>query len=98
MEHQIRRYRIVDGRMDEFVEFFETQLVPLRERFGFRRESSWTLDDTHEFMWIVGHDGDEGFAAAEAAYYSSPDRDAVTPDPLDFIAEVNTSMATRLAP
>ena len=63
--------------------------------FGFRLESSWRLDETHEFMWIVSHDGAEGFEAADAAYYSSPDRDAVNPNPLDFIEEVNTSMATR---
>lgn len=98
MEYQIRRYKIASGAMDEFVELFETQLVPLRTRFGFRVESSWTLDETHEFMWIVSHDGADGFGAADAAYYSSPDRDAVTPDPLDYIEEVNTSMATRLAP
>ena len=98
MEFQIRRYKIARGTMDEFVELFDTQLVPLRERFGFRLESSWRLDETNEFMWIVSHDGAEGFEAVDAAYYSSPDRDAVRPDPLDFIEEVNTSMATRLTP
>ncbi len=96
MEFQIRRYRIVPGNMDAFVELFENQLVPLRERFGFRLESSWRLDETHEFMWSVSHDGPGGFEAADAAYYSSPDRDAVSPNPLDFIEEVNISMATRL--
>jgi hypothetical protein len=98
MDFQIRRYKIVADGMDEFVELFNDQLVPLRERFGFRLESSWRLDETHEFMWIVSHDGAEGFEAADAAYYSSPDRDALSPNPLDFIEEVNTSMATRLAP
>lgn len=98
MEFQIRRYKIRPGVMDEFIELFDTQLTPLRARFGFRVESSWRLDETHEFMWIVGHDGPEGFAAADQAYYSSPDRDAVSPNPLDLIDEANTSMATRLTP
>ena len=98
MEYQVRRYRIIDGKMDDFVELFEKQLVPIREAVGFTVESAWRLDDTHEFMWIVGYGGDDGFAAAEAAYYASPARDSVDPDPLTYIAEVNTSMATRLAP
>ena len=98
MEYQIRRYKIVADGMNEFVELFNHQLVSLRERFGFRLESSWRLDETHEFMWIVSHDGAEGFETADAAYYSSPDRDAVTPNPMDFIEEATTSMATRLAP
>ncbi len=49
-------------------------------------------------MWIVSHDSPEGLTAADQAYYSSPDRDAVSPNPLELIDEVNTSMATRLAP
>ncbi len=40
MEFQIRRYKIRPGAMDEFVELFDNQLVPLRARFGFRVECS----------------------------------------------------------
>ena len=98
MEFQIRRYKIVPGTMDEFIELFNTQLVPIRERYGFKLQSYWRLDETHEFMWIVSYEGPEGFEAADAAYYSSPERDQVSPHPLDFIEEVNTSMATRLGP
>ena len=36
MEYQIRRYRIAEGKLDEFVDAWKAGVVPLRERFGFR--------------------------------------------------------------
>lgn len=70
--------------MDEFVSIWHEDLRPLRERHGFEVAGEWINEDEHEFVCLVSHAGSEGYAAAEEAYYKSPDRHAVSrnPDPL----------------
>ena len=38
------------------------------------------------FVWIVGYDGD--VSAANDAYYSSPERAAMDPDPARLVGEI----------
>ncbi len=84
---QLRIYRIADGRMDEFVGEWRSRVVPLRERFGFHVEGAWTVPEGNGFVWIISHDDD--FAAADSAYYSSPERMALDPDPARNIESVD---------
>ena len=45
-ERQLRVYKIADGHLDDFATEWRAQVLPLRERFGFRIQA-WT--DTEEY-------------------------------------------------
>jgi len=44
------------------------------------------------FVWILGYEGEQGWAAADAAYYESEERKSLRPDPARLLARVETSM------
>jgi hypothetical protein len=82
MQSQLRIYTIGDGQLDEFVDFWRAEIVPLRRRFGFDVAGAWADAATRTFAWVVTH---PDFESAAAAYYASPDRTALSHDPGEFI-------------
>ena len=90
--YQLRRYVVQPGEMESWVEEWRTEIVPLRERFGFRVEGAWVVPDEHRFIWILSYDGPEGFAAANDRYYESPARLAIQPDPARHLDEIETTL------
>jgi hypothetical protein len=44
------------------------------------------IDETNQFVWIVEHTGD--FDVANARYYDSPERKALTPDPVRLLDKI----------
>jgi hypothetical protein len=81
MTFQLRKYRVKPGHMDAFLTSWREGAVPLRQRTGFEVVGSWADPDSNTFVWILHHAGDEGaFRDAEAAYYGSPERAALTGD------------------
>ena len=83
---QLRMYRVQPGRMDDWVDEFRAHVRPLRESRGFTVLGPWVGDD-ELFVWIIGH---EEFDAADAAYYTSPERTALDPDPARLLSGVQT--------
>jgi hypothetical protein len=72
---QLRRYRIVDGELDAFVEWWRTRLLPARIAYGFALESAYVVPETAEFVWAVSVAGDaEAFGRLDAAWTASPER------------------------
>ena len=96
VEYQVRRYQITPGKLDQFIAAWITGVVPLRERFGFRFHGAWAIHDTNEFIWVISHDGPEGFEAADARYYASNERSQLSPDPAQWVIEVRHSNATAI--
>lgn len=96
MEYQLRRYRIAAGRMDEFVRLWSERVVPLRERLGFVLHGAWVIEESNEFMWIIGYEGPQGLATANEAYYGSEERKSMSPDPAQYILGGNHDMARRV--
>lgn len=94
MQLQHRKYRLKPGAFDEFVAVWTEQVVPMRRQFGFEVVGAWTSREASTFVWIVEHDGD--FAAAEAAYYASPERAMITPNPGDLIDHADVVMVDAL--
>jgi hypothetical protein len=82
MQSQLRIYLIKDGLLDEFVDFWRAEIVPLRRRFGFEVGGAWADRGTRTFAWVVNH---ADFERAAADYYESPDRKALSRDPGEFI-------------
>ena len=83
---QLRMYRVQPGHMDEWLDEFRARVRPLRESLGFTVLGPWVGEDDR-FVWLIGHDDLE---AADAAYYASPERTALDPDPARLLAEVQT--------
>ncbi len=84
---QLRRYTINRGKMDAFVEAWKTGVVPLRRRAGFRIVGAWVVRERNEFVWLMSYEGDD-WEARDKAYYASPERAKLDPDPAQFIARV----------
>jgi len=93
MRYQLRDYRITPGAMDRFLQAWTEGVVPLRERFGFRFFGVWANEETHRFVWIIGHDD---FEQADQAYYSSPERTALDPDPAQWIEKAHHEFVERV--
>ena len=85
MEYVLRIYTIKPGEMDEWIGEWRAHVVPLRRKHGFDVCGAWVSEEDDTFTWLLGHDGP--IDAANAAYYESPDRAAVDPDPARHIAE-----------
>ena len=83
---QLRIYRLAEGTLEEFVGEWRSNVAPLREAFGFRIDGAWTMPEQNGFAWIISHDD---FETADAAYYASPERHALRPDPARNIAEMD---------
>jgi hypothetical protein len=94
MQYQLRRYRVKPGQMDRFGDVGRSGVVPLRQQHGFSIVGAWNNSSTGEFVWIVGYDGD--YEAADKAYYSSPGRSALDPDPGSFLDEVELSIVDEV--
>ena len=98
MVSQLRMYQVREGQLEAFIREWRAGVVPLRRRFGFKVEGAWTVPSRNEFVWIISYDGPEGFEARDAAYYASPDRKALTPDPARHLAHVDTRLMTSVKP
>ncbi len=89
---QLREYTIKPGQLDAFVTVWARSVKPLRERTGFVIEGAWTIPAEERFVWIVSYDGAAGWDAANKAYYDSPERKAMDPDPASFILQQRTTL------
>jgi hypothetical protein len=47
-------------------------------------------------VWIVSYDGPGGWEAASKAYYDSPERKAIDPDPATLILTQRTAFIDRV--
>ena len=86
---QLRRYEIKPEEMDAFVAAWRG-VLPVREQYGFALAFAVVDREQNEFVWAVTHDGD--FAAAEKAYYESPERAGLPANPADHIAVAHVSL------
>jgi hypothetical protein len=59
---------------------------------------AWRVEDAEEFVWIIGYDGAEGFAAADKRYYESEERKRMSPDPAQYIEAPVTEMMRSILP
>ena len=98
MEYQLRRYRIRAGKMDAFLDAWLRGVYPLRRQFGFTFVGAWRVEGADEFVWIIGFDGPEGFARADARYYESEERKRVSPDPAQYIEMPEGRMMRSVLP
>ena len=97
MATQLRDYRIHAGDLDTFVREWTTHLAPLRRATGFAIPAAWTVPEEDRFLWLLEHPGGwDAFEAADAAYFASPERAAIDPDPARLIEEQRTLHLTEV--
>ena len=56
---QLRRYVLVDGEYDAFVDWWGRWMPKVRPAAGFTIEFAYGLRETNEFVWAVSAEGDE---------------------------------------
>jgi ribosomal protein L11 methylase PrmA len=91
--YQLRDYIVKQGEMQDWLDEWRDVIVPLREKAGFDIVGAWIVPDEDRFIWIIGR---EDFESADEAYYASPERAALDPDPARHLAHVDTKLMTRV--
>ena len=86
---QLRIYSIEPGHLADFVTAWSAGVRPLRRRFGFE-SAAWTVEEEGLFIWLVTYRGEKPFEEADTSYYASPERQAMTPDPAQWIIRNET--------
>jgi hypothetical protein len=98
MVTQLRDYRIEAGAMDDWVTEWRAKIVPIRRAVGFSIAGAWIVEEESRFVWLLRHpDGWEAFEAADAAYFASPERAALDPDPARFIESQSNTRLREVA-
>ena len=71
---EIRKYTIVAGRRDEFVEFFDSEVLPAMEAVGMNVVGQFTSSEDEETFWYLRSFADEAERETlSAAFYESPE-------------------------
>lgn len=86
MSTQLQIYTINRGRLHQFADEWKAQVLPLRIKHGFKVHDAWTIEESNQFAWLISYDGDKSWESKEKAYYSSPEREAMNPNPARLIA------------
>ncbi len=98
MPTQLRMYTINRGRLDDFVVAWRADIYPLRRQLGFHIDGAWVIRERNEFVWLLRYDGPQEWKDAETAYYTSPQRKALDPDPAQWIAQTEHYFITSILP
>ena len=97
-EYQLRDYRIQPGALNQWIKEWEEKVRPLREQLGFTVVGAWTIEEENRFVWILSWNGAGSLHDADRAYYESPERAALAPDPARLIvASEHKSMTSVLS-
>ena len=82
---QLRTYLVRDGLLDDWVQRWREDIVPLRLELGFEIGGAWVDRERDQFVWLVSYDGPETFAERNALYWASHARKAMNLDPDDYL-------------
>jgi hypothetical protein len=94
---QLRRYTVAAGQMERWVGEWRERVVPLREAHGFEVVGAWVVEGSDEFVWVIANDGSRTFEEADAAYYASPERVGMDPDPARYLVEVRADFVREVS-
>ncbi|GJF23986.1 NIPSNAP family protein [Streptomyces sp. HO565] len=86
---QLRTYTVRDGMLDEWVERWRQEIVPLRLKLGFTIGGAWVERERNQFVWLISYDGPETFQERNALYWSSREREAMNLDPDDYLVHTD---------
>lgn len=93
---QLRTYTVRDGMLDEWVERWRREIVPLRLKLGFTIDGAWVDRERNQFVWLISYDGPETFVERNALYWSSPEREAMGLDPDAYLVHTEDRVVERV--
>lgn len=93
---QLRDYTIKRGELDQWIAEWRTLIAPLRKKLGFEVVGAWVDRDGERFIWLIRYRGERSFEEADKAYYDSPERLAIDPDPARHIERSETRFVAPL--
>lgn len=82
---QLRTYTVREGMLDEWVERWREDIIPLRLELGFVIGGARVDRERNQFVWLISYEGPETFAERNAMYWSSVARKAMNLDPDDYL-------------
>ncbi|MFJ4849102.1 MULTISPECIES: NIPSNAP family protein [unclassified Streptomyces] len=82
---QLRTYTIKEGMLDAWLGLLHAEIVPLRRAHGFEIGQAWVDRERGQFVRLIGYAGEDGFAAANARYWNSPERERMPLQPEDYL-------------
>jgi len=95
VEYQLRDYRVKKGHLSAFVKEWRAKVYPLRLKFGFVVIGGWTVGN-ERFVWVLGWEGTGSFEEADRAYYRSPERTLMKPNPSRHLAKTSSDMMNSI--
>src|SRR5919199_4091311 len=98
MVSELRIFTINRGSMEAFLDAWFRGVYPLRLRHGYTIQGPWVIPERNEFLWILSYDGPEPWEEKERAYYTSPERVAMDPDPVQYVAKYEHYFLTPVSP
>jgi hypothetical protein len=98
VQDQLRIYTVKSGEMGEWVAEWRQKIVPLREKAGFKILGAWSIEKENRFVWIIRYDGSKTWEEADSAYYGSPERAAIQPNPTRHLDKTETWMLNSIQP
>ena len=70
---ELRRYEIEPGRRDEFVAFFDNEVLPEMQKVGMRILGQFvSADDANAFYYLRSFEDEEQRALQTTTFYESP--------------------------
>ena len=91
MTTEVRIYTMRPGKFDEWVDVFQTRVMPTAERYGVRIHAAWLHREKNELIWIRSYDPE-----ARMAYEASPERAAYTPTARECIESAEIRVVETL--
>jgi len=82
---ELRVYTVKPGAMEAWVAEWREHVYPLRLKLGFSIPAAWVVEGEDRFVWLLEYAGDD-YEAADDAYYTSPERRTIDPDPARHVA------------
>ena len=85
MYRELRVYTVKPGVMEAWLAEWREHVLPLRLKLGFSIPAAWVVETENRFVWLLEYGGDD-YETANEAYYASPERQAVEPEPTRHLA------------
>ena len=89
MISQLRMYTVNRGMMDQWVKYFTENLVSMQEKYGIKIDGMWVNESKDQFIWIRSFADAEDVKAKEAAFYASPEWNAVVDTARSHLARLD---------
>ena len=73
LRYELRQYQIAQGKMAEFVKFFDEEILPYQQSKGMTCVASYLAeDDPNTFIWIRGFDANLTDTELRTLLYEDP--------------------------